>query len=280
MSLKIFEWRDPAKREFLINSFNIEGSYRFPLHSHRNHWELVYCEEGSFRHQINGQVYDHEAGRLVFIRENDRHLLRGREFRYSNIAFSGAWLEQIKEIGGDEIFSVLIDPRVDSPAVTVPQTERPGLEKSIRSLLGRERSGRRELEFSLLLHRMFVLLLPDREPPEAEGDVPPWLADLLVFIHNREEGIPSVEELVGHSYRCAEHVSRSFRKYLGITPTGYLKEVKLNRAAELLRSTNFPVNEIRRLCSYENGNYFHRQFRERFGETPMQYRMNRGHRIH
>lgn len=278
MSLKIFEWKNPEKRQFLINSYNIDGSYRFPLHSHHNHWEFVYCEEGFFHHEVNGNVLRHSGGDLIFIREGDRHLLKGREFRYTNMAFSRPWLDSLREIGGEKLISSLTESP-DPPFVSVPAVLRSDLEGRIRSLLGRERSGVRELRFSLLIHYMVDLFLQKGEGAE-ESELPDWVKDVVNFAESAGERIPSLEEIVERSYRCSEHVSRSFRKYLGQTPTEFLKDLKLRRAAELLRSTNYPVKEIGGLCSYENGNYFHKQFREKYGLTPLEYRQNYARRIH
>lgn len=280
MSMIIYEWRDPGRREYLINSFNLDSPYNFPLHSHQNHWEIVYCEEGSFHHQVNGISLKQSEGEMIFIRETDTHLLKGKDFKYSNIAFSGAWIDSLVELTGSALMDSLIDEKNGPTLIPVPRKFRTGLEGRIRSLLGTERSGRSELRFSHFLHYVFDSFLLVEDTEYIREDIPDWLQDLLRYINRNDEPLPDLETLVARSYRCAEHVSRSFKKYLGVTPTAYIRDVRLNRAAELLRSTNFPVKEICFLCSYENPNYFHRQFRGKFGMTPVEYRRSKGRRIH
>ncbi|MBB6479731.1 helix-turn-helix transcriptional regulator [Spirochaeta isovalerica] len=280
MSMKIFEWKDYGRKEYLVHSYNLDSPYSFPLHSHRNHWELVYCEEGQFHHQVNGEIYNHSEGRLMFIREADRHLLKGRDFRYSNIAFSGAWMDTFRRIAGDELVQTLIKPDRRPPYAVVPQTARRDLEGQIRALRSSGKGGRADLKFSRFLHYVFDSFFLPESGDEPLADIPQWLRDLILHVNEEENRIPSVEELVELSCRCAEHVSRSFRKYMGKSPSAYLKNLKLNRASELLLSTNYPVKEICYLCSYDNANYFHRQFRDTYGMTPLEYRRNLGRRIH
>ncbi|MBN2659214.1 MAG: AraC family transcriptional regulator [Spirochaetales bacterium] len=280
MSMKIFEWRDYGRKEYLVHSYNLDSPYSFPLHSHRNHWEVVYCEQGQFHHEVNGSLYSHSEGRLMFIRENDRHLLKGRDFRYSNIAFSGAWMDVFRRIAGDELIESLIRPDRKPPYVAVPQASRTELERLIRSLRSTGMGSRGDLKFSRFLHYVFDSFFLSGSGDDLSDNIPLWLRELMQSVIEEENRIPTIDELVEKSCRCAEHVSRSFRKYLGISPTAYLKDVKLNRASELLLGTNYPVKEICYLCSYDNANYFHRQFRERFAMTPLEYRRNLGRRIH
>jgi len=278
--MKIFEWQDLSQKEYLVHSYNLDSPYSYPLHSHRNHWELVYCQEGQFLHQVNGDIYNQSEGWLMFIREDDVHLLKGRDFRYSNISFSGAWLDTLRGIAGDELIQSLTGKDRKPPYVLVPRTARNEMARQIRSLRSAEPGGRGDLKFSYFLHFVFDSLLFPGRSDEPAGNVPLWIRELVRSVSEETNRVPSVEELVERSFRCAEHVSRSFRKYMGLSPSAYLKEVRLNRASELLLSTNYPVKEICYRCSYENANYFHRQFREKYGMTPLEYRRNLGRRIH
>lgn len=280
MSMKIFEWRDYDSREYLVNSFILESSYSYPLHSHQNHWELVYCQEGSFTHLINSKTYSQREGDLIFIREADAHLLKGRNFKYSNIAFSGAWIKMLKDIAGSETVDALTGAHRDPPLLSIPTRERVDFENRIKGILGKERNGRSELTFSHFLLYVFDTYLLDAEHAELQTDFPLWFQDLLLSADRPEEPVPSLETLVDRSCRCGEHLSRTFKKYLGVTPSQYLKDLKLKRAAGLLRSTNYPVKEIAWLCGYNNANYFHKQFRQFCGQTPADFRKSRGRRIH
>ena len=51
-----------------------------------------------------------------------------------------------------------------------------------------------------------------------------------------------------------------------------LQEKRMNQARYLLAHTKLSVNQIIALVGYENNSYFYRKFREKYGETPKDYR--------
>jgi len=67
-------------------------------------------------------------------------------------------------------------------------------------------------------------------------------------------------------------LSRRIKKLTGATYTELLQKKRLNQAQFLLQNTNLPVADIGHAVGYDNLSYFHRIFRERFGESPKQYR--------
>lgn len=278
--MKIFIWKDYEAREYLVNTFNVESGYSYPLHSHENHWEFVYCEEGVFDHLINGKVYRQEEGEMVFIRESDTHSLKGRNFKYHNVAFSGAWIETLTTFLDNELLQKTVLAGSLPPRAIISLKERDILVKQIGGLLNEKRSPSQVLEFSHFLLSAFDALLPASEEDSLSEHNPLWFQELIRFINNREKGIPDLKDVIERSCKCPEHVSRSFRKYLKMTPSSYLKGVRLKKAAELLRSTNFSVKEVCYQSAYENSNYFHKQFRELYGATPAEYRRNHSRIIH
>lgn len=66
---------------------------------------------------------------------------------------------------------------------------------------------------------------------------------------------------------------RSFRQFLGITPIQYVKQYRVEKAAELLRSTRLKTGEIGAECGFTDGSYFIKIFREIKHCTPKEYRM-------
>lgn len=65
---------------------------------------------------------------------------------------------------------------------------------------------------------------------------------------------------------------RCFRGVIGVTPIQYVKQYRIQRASELLLSTNMRSNEIAFRCGFSDISYFTRSFRELTGYTPVEYR--------
>ena len=63
-----------------------------------------------------------------------------------------------------------------------------------------------------------------------------------------------------------------FKQETGTTPTQYLKEVRLRRAAKLLRNTFLTIKQIVKLVGLSSNAHFVHDFRKLFGITPTAYR--------
>jgi len=78
---------------------------------------------------------------------------------------------------------------------------------------------------------------------------------------------------VAHEYGVSEqHLRRRFRSAYGQTPSQYLTEVRLQRAASLLRSTDRGIAEIAFDQGFPNVVWFTKRFRRLFGLPPGAYR--------
>lgn len=65
---------------------------------------------------------------------------------------------------------------------------------------------------------------------------------------------------------------RCFRSTIGVPPTQYLKQFRIQRAAELLASTAQSAAEIGARCGFPDASYFAKAFRQLMGRTPSEYR--------
>ena len=68
---------------------------------------------------------------------------------------------------------------------------------------------------------------------------------------------------------------RKIKGLTGISPNEYIRNLKLNKAAHLLRTTDLTVAEIAYQCGMGSAVYFRNCFKERFGKTPTEYRSSR-----
>ena len=69
-----------------------------------------------------------------------------------------------------------------------------------------------------------------------------------------------------------EHFLRSFRAATGKTPYQYVLELRLAKAALLLKSDPAPVSAIAPECGFRNLSHFSLRFRAHFGTSPSQFR--------
>lgn len=72
---------------------------------------------------------------------------------------------------------------------------------------------------------------------------------------------------VGYSY-----FRQMFRKYTGISPTQYHLSLRIQKAKDLLVSTNLSFKEIANDLGFESYFYFSRIFKDKTGKSPMEFR--------
>ncbi len=71
-----------------------------------------------------------------------------------------------------------------------------------------------------------------------------------------------------------KYANTLFKKDTGMSIASYLNDYRLDKAAELLMSSQNSVEHILDAIGWENQSYFFTLFKKRFGVTPTIYRMN------
>ena len=66
-----------------------------------------------------------------------------------------------------------------------------------------------------------------------------------------------------------------FKRYFGNSISRELIDFRLQKAKELLGSTEYTISQIAELCGYETYAHFAKQFKAQEGVTPSEYRKAR-----
>ena len=78
----------------------------------------------------------------------------------------------------------------------------------------------------------------------------------------------SVEMLATQVYLSAGYLSAIFKEETGMNLNRFIREVRMNKAKEMLESTSMKITQIAKEVGFFNTSYFCRSFREFFGSTP------------
>jgi two-component system response regulator YesN len=68
------------------------------------------------------------------------------------------------------------------------------------------------------------------------------------------------------------HLCHLFKAELGISPSQYVKRLRMKRAKELMSTTFLNIKEIMLRVGVNDESHFLRDFKRAFGATPNQYR--------
>jgi len=94
-------------------------------------------------------------------------------------------------------------------------------------------------------------------------------ADLDLCIGRMQENIEfplSIVEIGEGTTVSLRSLERKFHKHLGSTPNGYYRQLRLNKANNLLLNTQLPIHEVGLACGFSNG--FSAIYKTAFGMTP------------
>ncbi|WP_371731822.1 GlxA family transcriptional regulator [Ruegeria sp. HKCCA6707] len=89
---------------------------------------------------------------------------------------------------------------------------------------------------------------------------------------NIEDPIP-INEIVSALGLSNRSLERKFKSYLGTTPNGFYREMRLAQANNLLVNTTLSVREIGMACGFPNG--FSSVYKAVYGTTPFAHRRTR-----
>jgi AraC family transcriptional regulator len=85
-----------------------------------------------------------------------------------------------------------------------------------------------------------------------------------------------VDQLAVLAKMSAFSFTRGFTKIYGKTPTSYLRQMRLERAKDLLVHTSLPIAAVALRVGYSDAAHFVIAFRRDAGVTPRIYRLSQG----
>ena len=114
--------------------------------------------------------------------------------------------------------------------------------------------------------------ITEAKPIEVESPVEKQLADIA---HIVEENISELE-LNGAfiAERCAmsdKQLYRLLKKHLDVTPSEYIRNIRMQKAAMLLQQNYFTVSEVAYMVGFSAPSYFSKCFQDHFGMAPSNY---------
>jgi AraC-like DNA-binding protein len=131
-----------------------------------------------------------------------------------------------------------------------------------------------------LLQLALTALLQSRPPaPRAEGLFLPASKRAEILLRKVSEA-----ELLEHSaqdlaMRCGcsvRHMNKLLRELLGVSLRTKQREIRLNKAQQLLAETHLQVAQVARACGFGEQTSFSVEFKRRFGVTPTEWRERSG----
>jgi len=242
--------------------------------------EIMLVLQGAGDHWVNGAVQPLEPGLMLLVRPSDTHVIRPhRGLFFVNVAFPvDRWAALVGAFGLSADWLTWQRGSEPSPFRIAPQ-DRAECETAAFRVVSDFHAGGGSLHLARFLGSVLPSFVdrPSLPPLIVEG--PRWLELALEAMHepsNLSLGLPRLLEIAGVSL---PHLCRTMRARLDRSPTQFLNDLRMHRAATLLSTTRMEIREIVTECGIENVSYFYRQFRQRYQISPLQYRRREAGRL-
>lgn len=102
----------------------------------------------------------------------------------------------------------------------------------------------------------------------------PNIHSCLQFIHNNYYRNISLTDAAQHTNTSKSYLSTLFKQEKGIRFSAYLNNYRLDKAKELLASTNHLIYEVAEMVGFDNPYYFSKLFKDTFHISCKEYRRN------
>ena len=79
----------------------------------------------------------------------------------------------------------------------------------------------------------------------------------------------TLTEISSQLYLCPPYLSKLIKEYFGKSFKELVVDEKMSRAHRLIVKTDMNIGDVIRSVGYDNESYFHKEFKKRYGETPL-----------
>jgi AraC-like DNA-binding protein len=105
------------------------------------------------------------------------------------------------------------------------------------------------------------------------------LSPVCQFIRENLDQTIGVDDLARRAHLSVARFHVVFRRYAGVSPNRYVQNVRVQRAQELLLSSDLSVSEVAEQVGVEDPFFFSRMFKKRTGLSPSYYRAQISRRL-
>lgn len=101
--------------------------------------------------------------------------------------------------------------------------------------------------------------------------LPPLIKNVVLHVYRHIGDEIKLEELASDHFVSAEHLSRMFKKTMGINFHEWLIQMKITEAKKLILQQELPITDIASMLGFSSASHFSTRFKVLTGYSPKQY---------
>ncbi len=257
-----------------------------PFHNH-NFFELVYVYKGSCIN-VSSRIESHMQEKdLLFMTPDTLHYLKApsdSSVIFNFLITKDVFQQSMFSLMSNDVLSnfvisyfyqfqksvdfLILNRTEDSPIYGIlhrliqeyyqPQ---PGYEKILEAGL---------IEVFLYMSR----ILSSQFTPSDQLPTSQFLSSIILYIQKNYSTVTLKEVAYTFGY-TEKYISRCMKKELNTSFSDFIKDIRLNHAAQYLSKTTMSVEQVAQMVGYQNMTYFYSIFRSKFQMSPKEYRLQK-----
>lgn len=275
---------------FTVNELNV---IEYVNNCAKWHWheyvEFSYVLEGEVEVSTPREAFIARAGEGYFINSSVLHMIRmaagATDAKYRVLQFDTDVLGKAGGIMGKYILPLEKCRSIEAFKLSDLVVEQKTVLITMKELLATAETEPPCYELVVLRQiaelwiRLYTLLEPMlRDETEHISDTAAArVKTMLAYIHTHYAETMDVDEIAASANVSRREAFRAFRQVLGTTPTLYVLQHRINRAASALMETDVSVTEISAECGFASPSYFSKAFHDLTGVSPREFRRRNWH---
>ncbi len=242
------------------------------LHNH-DYYEIFLTLSDNITHIINDTTEILSEGTLIFIRKQDTHYFKpssDEKLSFINLAFTEEIIMSLFSFLSDEFPKKLLLKETNPPKLILNKWDASQLTSSLDRInsIPIASYSRIQYEYRKFLYFIFTQYFYTYEASTQKVIIPVWLRKFSDKITDVDNFSLSKPEIVAVSGKSREYLSRSIKKYYGLSLSHYINDIRLNYISNKLINSDIPIIDLFYSAGFENLNYAYSLFKTKFGITP------------
>lgn len=264
---------------YSVHYFELPKTYTIPDKAH-DFWEFVYVDKGEIIVTTHEKEFVLHAGEIACHQPMEWHRVRSNGSVAPNIMFVSFYCNSRamkafigKQVRADRIMHELIaEILAEGRQAFSSPLDDPYIDKLTRA---NKAPLACEQLIEVYLTELLILLcrkltLPVFHNPVTGSD--PLLDDIIAYMNENISYKLSLEILEDHFHVSRTRIKSLFAQYKQVGAMHFFIDMKIARAKEYLRESDYNISQIAEKLGYDNVYYFSNQFKAREKMSPLEYR--------
>ena len=286
-SRKVFEFPDNEFEDFFVDRLIrfLPVSMMGPMHRH-NYIEMIYIYSGTLVQKINNDLRTYLQGEICILDENTLHAEVNELGEDDIIIYFGMSKEFFHHVFHDSIEKEknftkfishnLLESKKEKQYISFQNYDDEEIRHLVENIIQTYFEKGDETCIKEYLKSIFLKLVSRYEISLSTEEIE-RLEDqaFLAIDEYMKQHLNDVsrQELSKRFFFDTGHINKIIKRNTGTTYSEYLVHLRMEKAVYLLKHTDLSINKIIEEIGYSNKSYFYKAFREAYGMTPQEFRI-------